>query len=140
MATLLNSRGLSKSYGTHTLFSDIGIGLAQGDRLGLIGPNGSGKSTLLKILAGLDESDEGEITRRKQLSLAYVAQDDQFDPELTPSDAVVQSLEELNEADHHALDPETRAAITLSQLGFTDFEKKIGELSGGWRKRLSIAC
>lgn len=140
MATLLNSRGLSKSYGTHTLFADIGVGLAEGDRLGLIGPNGAGKSTLLKILAGLDESDEGEITRRKQLSLAYVAQDDQFDPDITPSDAVVQSLEKLNEAEHHALDPETRAAITLSQLGFTDFEKKIGALSGGWRKRLSIAC
>lgn len=140
MATLLNSRGLSKTYGTHTLFTDIGIGLAQGDRLGLIGPNGSGKSTLLKMLAGLTECDEGEITRRKQLSLAYVAQDDQFDHDATPTQAVVASLEALNEADHHALDPETRAVITLSQLGFTDSEKTIGSLSGGWRKRLSIAC
>lgn len=140
MATLLNSRGLSKSYGTHTLFSDIVIGLVQGDRLGLIGPNGSGKSTLLKMLAGHIEPDEGEITRRKQLSLAYVAQDDQFDPDSTPTQAVVQSLEKLGEADHHALDAETRAIITLSQLGFTDSEKTIGTLSGGWRKRLSIAC
>lgn len=140
MATLLNSRGLSKSYGTHTLFTDISIGLVEGDRLGLIGPNGSGKSTLLKMLAGLLETDEGEITRRKKLSLAYVAQDDPFDPDSTPSQAVVDSLTALNETDHHALDPETRAVITLSQLGFADTEQRIGTLSGGWRKRLSIAC
>ena len=92
------------------------------------------------MLAGLIDADEGEITRRKQLSLAYVAQDDKFDPGITPSQAVVNSLEQLNESDHHALDPETRAAITLSQLGFSDTEKLIGKLSGGWRKRLSIAC
>ena len=140
MATLLNSRGLSKSYGTHTLFSDIGIGLVEGDRLGLIGPNGSGKSTLLKILAGLIDSDEGEITRRKKLSLAYVSQDDSFDPDMSPSRAVAQSIERLSGPGHHTLDPETRAAITLSQLGFTDPDRRIGTLSGGWRKRLSIAC
>ena len=140
MATLLNARGLSKTYGTHTLFTNIAIGLVEGDRLGLIGPNGSGKSTLLKMLAGLIETEEGEITRRRQLSLAYVAQDDPFKHDATPLDAVVQSLEQLNEADHHALDPETRAAITLSQLGFTDLQQTIGTLSGGWRKRLSIAC
>ena len=140
MATLLNSRGLSKSYGTHTLFSDIGIGLVEGDRLGLIGPNGSGKSTLLKMLAGHIDPDAGEITRRKQLSLAYVSQDDTFDHDATPTQAVVQSLSELGDSDHHALDPETRAVITLSQLGFTDPDKTVGALSGGWRKRLSIAC
>ncbi|MFK7790367.1 MAG: ABC-F family ATP-binding cassette domain-containing protein [Phycisphaeraceae bacterium] len=140
MATLLNARGLSKTYGTHTLFTNIAIGLVEGDRLGLIGPNGSGKSTLLKMLAGHIEIDEGEITRRRQLSLAYVAQDDPFEPTATPIQAVVQSLTDLNETDHHALDPETRAAITLSQLGFTDLDQSIGTLSGGWRKRLSIAC
>ena len=140
MASLLNARGLSKTYGTHTLFTDIAIGLVEGDRLGLIGPNGAGKSTLLKMLAGLLETEEGEITRRRQLSLAYVAQNDPFPPDTTPLEAVVQALEALNEADHHALDPETRAAITLSQLGFTDLEQPIGTLSGGWRKRLSIAC
>lgn len=140
MSTLLTTRGLSKSYGTHTLFSDIAIGLVEGDRLGLIGPNGSGKSTLLKILADITECDAGEVTRRRQLDLAYVAQDDQFPPESTPVGAVVQSLRELNAIDHHALDPETRAHMTLSRLGFDDFDQTIGTLSGGWRKRLSIAC
>jgi len=140
MATLLNARGLSKAYGTHTLFSGIAIGLVEGDRLGLIGPNGSGKSTLLKMLAGLIETDEGEITRRRQLSLAYVAQDDAFAPDATPLATVAQAVTQLNSTGHHALDPETRAAITLSQLGFTDHDQAVGTLSGGWRKRLSIAC
>lgn len=140
MSTLLTTRGLSKSYGTHTLFSGIGIGLVQGDRLGLIGPNGSGKSTLLKILAGLVDSDEGEITRRRQLKFAYVDQDDSFEADASPMDAVIKSLDDSGEADHHGLDPSTRAQMTLSRLGFEDFDQPIKKLSGGWRKRLSIAC
>jgi len=141
MSTLLTTQGLAKSYGTHTLFTGIAIGIVQGDRLGLIGPNGSGKSTLLKILAGMIESDEGVVTRRRQITFAYVDQDDRFDPSATPIDAVVQSIRELGTADHHGMDPNTRAQITLSRLGFTsEVDQAIGTLSGGWRKRLSIAC
>ncbi|XAM00138.1 ABC-F family ATP-binding cassette domain-containing protein [Phycisphaeraceae bacterium D3-23] len=140
MASLLNARGLTKAYGTHTLFAGIGIGLVQGDRLGLIGPNGAGKSTLLKILAGLVEPDDGEITRRRQLTLAYVPQDDRFPADASPAQCVVEALDALGGHDHHALDADTRAAITLSKLGFTDFDRPVGTLSGGWRKRLSIAC
>lgn len=140
MATLLNARELAKTYGTHTLFQGIAIGLHDNDRLGLIGPNGAGKSTLLKILAGLAQPDSGDITRRKNLRLAYVAQDDPFPPDATPLQTVTKAVEDLGEADHHALDDETRAAITLSRLGFTDLDQPVGTLSGGWRKRLSIAC
>ena len=140
MPTLLTTRGLSKSYGTHVLFSGIEIGLAEGDRLGLIGPNGSGKSTLLQILAGHIDSDEGEITRRRQLKLAYVAQDDKFPPDASPLGVVTQALQDTGEADPYGLDPETRAQMALSRLGFTHFDQTIGTLSGGWRKRLSIAC
>lgn len=140
MATLLTARDLAKSHGTHTLFTGIGIGLVEGDRLGLIGPNGAGKSTLLKILAGLEPTDSGEITRRRQLAFAYVPQDDRFAPDTTPAQAVTQALHDRGSTDHHALDADTRAAITLSQLGFTDNDQPVGTLSGGWRKRLSIAC
>ena len=140
MSTLLTTQGLSKTYGTHTLFAGISIGLMQGDRLGLIGPNGAGKSTLLKILAGMIESDEGQVTRRRQLSFAYVEQDDRFDADATPTDVVIDALRDQATADHHWLDPQTRASIILSRLGFVDVYQKIGSLSGGWRKRLSIAC
>lgn len=140
MATLLTARNLSKTYGTHTLFTGIDIGLVDRDRLGLIGPNGAGKSTLLQILADTISPDEGEITRRRQLTLAYISQHDDFPPEATPAGVIAQQLHDLGEADHHGLDPDTRAAITLSRIGFTDFDQTIGTLSGGWRKRLSIAC
>ena len=139
MATLLTARNLEKAYGSHTLFTGVGLGLVEGDRLGLIGPNGSGKSTLLKIFAGQETPDEGEITRRRQLRLAYVAQDDRFDGPASPADAVIEHLRDHG-GHGQTLDAPTRAAITLSRLGFTDFDRPIATLSGGWRKRLSIAC
>jgi ABC transport system ATP-binding/permease protein len=138
MATLLTARDLAKTYATHTLFTGVAMSLSDGDRLGMIGPNGSGKSTLLKILADMVKPDEGEITRRKQLHIAYVDQDDAFDADATPLSAV---LAELGGEKHgEALDAETRASISLSKLGFTDLKQPVGTLSGGWRKRLAIAC
>lgn len=138
MATLLSARDLSKTYATHTLFTGVGLSLSDGDRLGMIGPNGSGKSTLLKILADQVQPDEGEITRRKQLHIAYVDQEDAFPADATPLSTV---LTELGGEKHgEALDAETRASISLSKLGFTDLNQPVGTLSGGWRKRLAIAC
>ena len=138
MATLLTSRDLAKTYATHTLFTGVALSLSDGDRLGLIGPNGSGKSTLLKILAGSVRPDDGQITRRKQLHIAYVEQDDRFAQDATPLSAVRHELG--GDKPGEALDAETRASIALSKLGFTDLQQPVAELSGGWRKRLSIAC
>jgi ATP-binding cassette subfamily F protein uup len=138
MAMLLTARDLSKTYATHTLFTGVAMSLSDGDRIGLIGPNGSGKSTLLKIFAGMVDPDEGDITRRKQLHIAYVSQDDSFEEGATPMSAVLAELggEKLGET----LNAETRASISLSKLGFTELEKPVSTLSGGWKKRLSIAC
>ena len=138
MATLLTARDLSKTYATHTLFTGVSMSLSDGDRLGLIGPNGSGKSTLLKILAGSVDPDEGEITRRKQLQIAYVTQDDTFEDGATPMSAVLKELGE--DRPGVALNTETRASISLSSLGFTELGRPVSTLSGGWKKRLSIAC
>lgn len=144
MAVLLTASNLSKTYATHQLFAGLAIGLVENDRLGLIGPNGSGKSTLLKILAGWETADDGEITRRRQLKLAYVPQEDRFEADATPWLAVIDPLQRnqtnSSSSDDHGLDVETRTAIALSKLGFKDVHQAVASLSGGWRKRLSIAC
>jgi ABC transport system ATP-binding/permease protein len=139
MSTLLSAQRLAKAYASHTLFEGVGIQLSTDDRVGIIGPNGTGKSTLLKILAGLETPDAGEVIRRRGLLQIYVAQDDQFPPGVTPMSAVIAQLEH---DDHfkQRMDPTTRASITLSKLGFIDFDQPVNALSGGWRKRLSIAC
>ena len=138
MSTLMSVHNLMKSYEQRTLFSGVSMRLVEDDRLGIIGPNGAGKSTLLKVLCGLIEPDDGEMTRRRGLRLTYVAQDDIFAPDATPM-GVVQAAAE-GDAAGHRLDSETRAAITLSKLGFEQTHQPVGTLSGGWRKRLSIAA
>ena len=106
------------------------------DRVGLIGPNGAGKSTLLKILADLEPYDDGDITRRRGLRLVYVEQDDHFATGATGLSAI---CDELTASDDDRVDVDTRAAIALSKLGFENFDQPVSALSGGWRKRLSIA-
>ena len=87
MATILTARDLSKSFPANTLFEDVQLTIADGERLGLIGPNGAGKSTLLRVLAGLERPDGGEIIRRRGASCIYVAQDDEFPADATPTSA-----------------------------------------------------
>jgi ATP-binding cassette subfamily F protein uup len=140
MATLIAARELAKTYGTHTLFADLAIALHDDERLALIGPNGAGKSTLLKILAGLETPDAGEITRRRNLTVAYVPQADRFAPDATPRSVATQRLaDHIGHADPHGTE-QYRAEAVLSQLGFTDHERPVASLSGGWRKRLAIAA
>ena len=83
MSTLVSARNLTKSYPSSNLFEGVAIHIGEGERMGLIGPNGAGKSTLLKILAGLEEPDDGEIIRQRGLKLVYVEQDDRFPEDAT---------------------------------------------------------
>lgn len=147
MATLLAADNLAKSYDSRQLFRGVAMRIVENDRLGIIGPNGAGKSTLLKILAGIETPDAGDITRRRGLRLIYVPQNDAFPPNATPRSAL---RDEINRAaresgssagEHdHRIDPATRATIMLSKLSFVSEDQPVAELSGGWRKRLSLAC
>lgn len=134
MANLLSAQTISKSFSTRHLFHGVTLHLEEDERLGIIGPNGSGKSTLLKILAGLETVDEGEITSKRGLQLWYVPQETIIADDVTSLEAVMKSI-----ADDE-IDAEVASSIALSKLGFTNFNQPFGELSGGWQKRVSIAC
>src|SRR5271168_3390986 len=113
MSLLLSCQTISKSFGPRQLFKDISISFDDTERTGLIGPNGSGKSTLLKILAGLEHSDTGTITSRRQLKLGYLSQHDEFIAGHTARKVLVEAQKESEEhaADEHEL--ETRADMLL---------------------------
>lgn len=133
---LLSCESLGKSYGVKPLFTDLSLGLCEGDHVGLIGPNGSGKSTLLKILAGLEEPDRGTRSVRRHLRIGYVPQEPSFADHHSVEDALFQVI--LDEG----LDPHeqgARLAKALSLGGFVRSGQAVSTLSGGWKKRLAIA-
>lgn len=136
MPTLLTARNLMKTYPSNNLFAGVSVHIEDSERIGLIGPNGSGKTTLMKILAGALEPDSGEIVRKRGLRVAYVDQDDRFAADSTPLTVAQMDLED---DDGSGMDPTTRASIALTKLGFTDLHRAVASLSGGWRKRLSLA-
>ena len=143
MPPLLAARYLTKTFGTRTLFTDVGFVVEERERLALIGPNGSGKSTLLKILAGLETTDEAtrpEIAVPRGVRVAYVPQSDRFADGSTVRSAVVDALRVNPPAhlhDDHEI--ELAAEMMLERVGLTDFDAGTGGLSGGQRKRLAIA-
>jgi ATP-binding cassette subfamily F protein uup len=142
---LLSARSIAKSHGLKRLFSGIRLSIDEGERIGLIGPNGAGKSTLLKLLAGVDRDgpDEGSITPAKGLRAVYVPQSDDFDAAMTARQIVTAAAETGGIAagvhDHH--EAEVVGEGILSRVGFDEVHATApaGRLSGGWRKRLSIA-
>ncbi|GKS58738.1 ABC transporter ATP-binding protein [Nitrospira sp.] len=131
---LLSADSISKRYGVKVLFHNLSLAISEGDRIGVIGPNGSGKSTLLKILAALETPDTGSRTVRRQTRIGYVPQTSQLNTQ-TIEGTLVQTLRD------HGLDPHEhggRLARALSIGQFPDIEQPVDNLSGGWRKRLTI--
>ncbi|MCB9487374.1 MAG: ABC-F family ATP-binding cassette domain-containing protein [Deltaproteobacteria bacterium] len=141
MAGLLNANNLTKAFVDKPLFEGIAFSVNDGERIGLIGPNGSGKSTLIKILAGLETPDDGEVIRRKNLRLGYVAQRHHFEAQQTVHRVAMDALA-ADPALAHLNDGEraVRVDVLLDKLGFRDPLQKAVTLSGGWQKRLAIAA
>ncbi|MEZ6141283.1 MAG: ABC-F family ATP-binding cassette domain-containing protein [Zavarzinella sp.] len=133
---LLSAQHVSKSYSHRELFTDLSLDMHAGEKVGLVGPNGAGKSTLLKILAGLETPDEGTRSIRRGARIGYVPQDDIFPAGHTVTQVVLDGLIAETLEEH---EKDVRAAISLTQVGFYDHEQRADTLSGGWRKRLSIA-
>ncbi len=137
MTALIHCQNISKSFGSKRLFNDVTIGVNDQDRVGIIGPNGSGKSTLVKIMAGHEMADSGIVTRRNHIRIAYIAQQSSFDPESTVSETLERAAREIG-LEAEELVPQVQEV--LGKSGFQNGEQPIGPLSGGWHKRLAIAC
>ncbi len=131
---LLTAENIDKNYGMKQLLDGVTLYLNAGERVGLIGINGTGKSTFLKILAGAEEPDSGRLTKDPNVQISYLPQVPAMDDQLT----VLEQVFAGHPAEFRQLN-EYEAKATLSKLGITDFEQKIGELSGGQRKRVALA-
>lgn len=110
------------------------MSIFSGDRIGLIGPNGSGKSTLLNILTGIEKPDSGILATRRDLRIGYVPQSCDF-PDQNPKQLLFEAIKD----DLPDYEKERLAQTWLSKVGFTDSQTSAALLSGGWKKRLSIA-
>jgi len=130
----ITTHSISKSFGSRPLFTDISFSFSPNEKLGLIGPNGSGKSTLLKILANIESPDSGDVARKRGTHLIYLPQEDIFDPDKTVAELLFADLPaDLEDWERAKRVDEIRALVE-----FDDLQQKVGELSGGWRKRLAI--
>lgn len=163
MVCYLQVENLTKSYGELVMFDHISFAINEGERIALIARNGAGKSTLLNLIAGRDSADEGTITPRRDLRVAYLEQDPSFDPALTVLEASLganrddarviaayeraitdptgEGLQEaMTEMDARGLwDREQRVKQILSRLHIDDFGQRLGTLSGGQLKRVALA-
>ena len=131
---LLTAENIHKNYGMKQLLDGVTLYLNAGERIGLIGINGTGKSTFLKILAGVEAPDSGRMTRDPNVQISYLPQVPTMDDNLT----VLEQVFAGHPAEFRQLN-EYEAKATLGKLGITDFEQKIGQLSGGQRKRVALA-
>ena len=132
---LLSAEHLSINFGSRLLLDDVNFYLNEGDKTGIIGINGTGKSTFLKVLAGVTEADGGTISRNPNVQVSLLSQNPVMDDNATVLEQVFlhfpAEFRELNEYE---------AKSMLNKLGVTDFEQKVGTLSGGQRKRVALAA
>ena len=141
MLPLLRLSDVSLSFGGRALFEHVSLTVDAGERLGVIGRNGCGKTSLLSGLAGELPFDEGERWIAKGVRLAWVVQEPSFPAGLTCREAVEAALRRLPAApDEEATADDVRVTKTLALLGFEATDQAVETLSGGWRKRLAIAC
>ena len=130
---LLSAEHLSKNYGMKTLLEDASIYLEQGEKIGVIGINGTGKSTLLRLLSGTEATDEGTVRRDPNVQVSYLRQN----PEMNPDASILEQVFLGFPGDFREL-KKFEAKTMLTKLGMTDYDQKIGTLSGGQRKRVAL--
>ncbi|MCQ2522867.1 MAG: ABC-F family ATP-binding cassette domain-containing protein [Lachnospiraceae bacterium] len=132
---LITIKNLTKAYTDKVLFDGIDFSLEEGEKVGVVGINGTGKSTLLKIIAGIEEADSGEYTKKNNLVINYLPQVPEFDSDMSIYDYVINAN---GKSDSH-WDIEGDAKAMLNKLGFEDYSIKLSTLSGGQKKKVALA-
>ncbi|WP_300259211.1 ABC-F family ATP-binding cassette domain-containing protein [Clostridium sp.] len=169
---LITLENISKSYSEKILANNVSLGINEGEKIGLIGVNGTGKSSFLKIVAGVEEPDEGTVTKGNRVRVEYLAQTPNYDDNATVLEQVFKGnseemrilreyeelLEKIDKGEVkedgserliniqgkidalNLWDMESEAKNVLTKLGITNFEEKVGNLSGGQKKRIMLAA
>lgn len=132
---LLTIENMTKSYTDRILFNNVNFSIEEGEKIGVIGVNGTGKSTLLKIVAGLEDTELGTVTKGNQVYIRYLAQNPVFQEEIT----VLQAVLEDNTNKENEWSIESEAKSMLNKLGITDHSALIKHMSGGQKKRIALA-
>jgi len=160
----LTVENISKSYGELTLFENLSFSIHKDQKIAFVAKNGTGKTSILNILSGEDEADSGNVIYRKDIKVAFLPQDPKLDPELTIEETILASdnpiLKVILDYEHALLKPddantyqkafekmeqyqawdfETQYKQILFKLNLEDLNQKVGALSGGQKKRLSLA-
>ena len=141
MASYLQIENISKSYGPKVLFEKIGFNINEGDKIALIAPNGTGKTSLMRILAGKDKSDSGgKIMFLKDIKIAFLEQEYDFDPEKTIFNQIMSSSTEFTAGlDQESLwEYEHRVVKFLTNFNLSNPDQLMKELSGGEIKRVAL--
>ncbi len=131
---LLNADGVVKAYGVRVLLDGVSLGIAAGERVGVVGRNGSGKSTLLRILTRSEPPDAGRVTHTRDLRVAALNQHTEPDPEATVRFAVVG-----DRPDHDWAGERRARDVVTGLLSSVPFAATVGDLSGGERRRVALA-
>ena len=142
MASYLQIENISKSYGPKVLFEKIGFNINEGDKIALIAPNGTGKTSLMRILAGKDKSDSGgKIMFLKDIRIAFLEQEYDFDPEKTIFDQIMSASTEFTKGldQENLWEYERRVVKFLTEFNLSNVDQLMKELSGGEIKRVALA-
>lgn len=160
----LSVENISKSYGERVLFDNVSFGINKDQKIAFIAKNGSGKTTIMNMINGLDEPDTGQVVIRKEIKMAFLSQNNNLQDELTIEENIFASdneilkvieryekaLENPNDEEayqrafddmdrHNAWDFETQFKQILYKLKLEDLKMKVKNMSGGQKKRLSLA-
>ena len=133
---ILTAEHLKKSFTERLLFDDANFYLHEGEKVGILGINGTGKSTLLKILAGMEEPEEGKVVLANHVVMRYLPQHPVFKEGLNVLEAVL----EVHKGDDTLYNLEADAKAMMTKLGITDFTQPVEQLSGGQKKRLALVA